>query len=481
MKTIILICLITNTLLSSYSYGKIILVPYNYLTIQTGIDNASIGDTVLVSPGTYVENINFNGKNIVVASLYLTTGDTSFLSQTVINGNRSDFVVTFENGENSYSQIMGFTITDGGMDSVSLLGGGLICNNSSPVIKNNKIVFNSLGYAGMGAIYCINSNAFISRNIIKNNKVVTADHAGAIVCINSNPVISENLIENNSFNFVQYSAGIFCSNSRPLITNNKIISNTGGYVSKGGGGIICINESIADIKFNIIAKNDHDSWSAGVLVKNSQAYVVNNTIYENIYGIIALDTSYVSINSSIIWHTSSFNNSTYIEQGSYIWSKWTDVQDTLWVYSNCGNINIDPLFVDPSNNDFSLQPNSPCVDAGNPFQPKDPDGTWADMGAIYYEQATVLNEGPFIRPRNFSNVFPNPFSTYAIITFHNPQSETYQLVLYNSKGQEVKRIEGRKTEQIEIKRDGLPNGIYFYSLNSKQKTIGTGKVIVGHY
>ena len=253
MKKIILICLITSTLWSSYSYGKIIFVPYNYPTIQTGIDNASIGDTVLVSPGTYVENINFNGKNIVVASLYLTSGDTSYLSQTIINGNRSDFVVTFENGENSYSQIIGFTITDGGMDSVSLLGGGLFCNNSSPTIQNNKIVFNYGGWAGTGAIYCMNSNAFISGNIIKHNEVAGGDHAGAIVCITSNPVISENLIENNRFSFVQYSAGIFCSNSRPLITNNKIISNKGGYVYKGGGGIVCINESIGDIKFNIIA------------------------------------------------------------------------------------------------------------------------------------------------------------------------------------------------------------------------------------
>ena len=51
--------------------------------------------------GTYVENINFNSKNIVVGSRFLTTGDTSYISQTVIDGDRSGSVVSFSDGEDS--------------------------------------------------------------------------------------------------------------------------------------------------------------------------------------------------------------------------------------------------------------------------------------------------------------------------------------------------------------------------------------------
>ena len=46
------------------------------------------------------------------------------------------------------------------------------------------------------------------------------------------------------------------------------------------------------------------------------------------------------------------------------------------------NIIQDPLFVDPENYDFRLQEDSPCIDAGNPDWPRDPDGTRADIGVF---------------------------------------------------------------------------------------------------
>ena len=62
-----------------------LLVPSQYNTIQNAINASVTGDTVLVSPGTYYENINFNGNNIVLASHYLLSNDTSYITSTIID------------------------------------------------------------------------------------------------------------------------------------------------------------------------------------------------------------------------------------------------------------------------------------------------------------------------------------------------------------------------------------------------------------
>ncbi len=61
--------------------------------------------------------------------------------------------------------------------------------------------------------------------------------------------------------------------------------------------------------------------------------------------------------------------------------RYSDIQGG---YEGLGNINADPLFVDADNGDFSLQPNSPCINSGDPESPLDSDGTRADIGASFH-------------------------------------------------------------------------------------------------
>ena len=139
----------------SFLAATIINVPADQPTIQEGINVAVDGDTVLVQPNTYFENINYNGKNISVASLFLTTQDTSYISQTVIDGNQSGCVVTFENGEDSTAVFCGFTITNGlgeyGYPGHS--GGISIFNSAHPVLNYLIIQNNSADWIGGGGIY----------------------------------------------------------------------------------------------------------------------------------------------------------------------------------------------------------------------------------------------------------------------------------------------------------------------------------------
>ena len=52
------------------------------------------------------------------------------------------------------------------------------------------------------------------------------------------------------------------------------------------------------------------------------------------------------------------------------------------------NIFEDPLFVDPTAGDYHLLEDSPCIDAGAPNSPPDPDGTVADIGVFYFDQGS---------------------------------------------------------------------------------------------
>jgi len=106
-----LACLLA--LISASASARIIGVPGDSPTIQAGIDASTYGDTVLVQPGRYLETIDFKGKDIVLGSLYITTQDTSYISKTNIDGNRSGTVVTLKSSETEKAELCGFTVMGG--------------------------------------------------------------------------------------------------------------------------------------------------------------------------------------------------------------------------------------------------------------------------------------------------------------------------------------------------------------------------------
>src|SRR6185437_6866003 len=108
-------------------------VPSDQPTIQAAISAANTGDTVLVAPGTYSENINFSGKAITVTS-------SGGASATVIDGGHAGSVVTFATGEGPSSILNGFTIQNG---TANFEGGGIDISSASPTITNNVIQNNT--------------------------------------------------------------------------------------------------------------------------------------------------------------------------------------------------------------------------------------------------------------------------------------------------------------------------------------------------
>jgi len=239
----------------SFMYSIIINVPADQPTIQAGIDESVHGDTVLVQPGTYFENINYNGKNITLTSMFLTSQDTTYISQTTIDGNQNGSVITFDSGEDSTAVLCGFTIKNGlGTEKFEFFppeeewfyfyyGGGIYCHNSSPyilfnVIENNEAYINySVIDQGFGGGICLSSS---SSKIVNNNISNNFAYDGAGISIsytqNTGPVM---LVNNNIFsNHSEHSGGaIFFSSylysqSTSIIKNN-IFNNTSNF----GGAI----------------------------------------------------------------------------------------------------------------------------------------------------------------------------------------------------------------------------------------------------
>jgi hypothetical protein len=179
-------------ILSSLLTAIIINVPSDQPTIQAGIDIASAPDTVLVQPGTYVENINYYNKSITVASLLLTTQNSLYISQTIIDGNSIGSVVTFEYGEDADAVLYGFTITNGH----SVNGGGIFCESSSPSLKYLLIRDNSTIDFGSG-LYCFDANPSLENVTIADN--TAGWDGGGISChYSSHPILMNSILWDNS-------------------------------------------------------------------------------------------------------------------------------------------------------------------------------------------------------------------------------------------------------------------------------------------
>jgi len=201
--------------------ATVINIPDDQPTIQAGIDLAVDGDTVLVQPGVFPENIDFHGRDILVGSLFATLGDTAFISQTVIDGGVNSSVVTFRNGETQAARLCGFTLRNGAGD-VENSGGGILCVDSSPRLSNLVVTQNSAAY-GAG-IYCSNAAPVIDQTVISGNHYSHASYGWGVYCTAASaPVIDRAIITDNS------GGAIRCSQSSVQVSNSAFRGNSGEY------------------------------------------------------------------------------------------------------------------------------------------------------------------------------------------------------------------------------------------------------------
>jgi len=222
---------------------------------------------------------------------------------------------------------------------------------------------------------------------------------GAILCYNSSDVeISNSTIHDNRAFGTGLGGGIYCYGSDIIIDSANIFNNYAGYA---GGGIY-LDDSDPVITRTIIAGNSASTTGAGIHIEeNSSPEITNVTITENTGalsggGIFIFNTT-PTIKNSIIWNN---ENGTIGVMGTNSFSVTYSCVEGGW--PGIGNVEGDPLFTNPSNYDFSLtwdnypepdETKSAAVDLGDPSSPSDPDGTRADMGAVYFEQTYTALPG----------------------------------------------------------------------------------------
>jgi len=312
-----------------------------FASIQFGIDNAETGDSIFVQSGTYVENINYNGKNIVVQGEDRET--------TIIDGNQTGSVVIFENGEDTTAVLDGFTIQNGqGMgDWSNFYGGGITCKNtSSPYISNVTISNNTAGYGG--GISCQDNSSPTLILITISNNVATNDGGGIHCIYNSSPNLTFVTISNNNTSWD--GGGIYYfSNTNSILTNVLINENIAG---DNGGGIYCrSNTSLTLINVTISGNNDSEGG-----------------------GIYCRDNSHLNLLNCILWN--DLPHEVYFHEDyepNSITISYSDIQggeesivtnNNGTVYWEEGNIDTDPLFCNADSSDYTLAENSPCVSTG---------------------------------------------------------------------------------------------------------------------
>jgi hypothetical protein len=461
MKKIFFIIFILTFLGVTEAYSNILHVPGSYATIQSAINSSSNGDTVLVEPGTYLENINFRGKRIVVTSRYYLNNDPTFINSTIINGSSpsqpdSASCVRITSGEDSTTVLQGFTITGGTGTKWEDIhnagryreGGGILIELSSPVIQNNIII----------------------NNQATNTQGVTSAGGGGMRIGDSYPMILNNAI---LFNSGRYGPGIVLNYTGCIIKNNVICSNSGGQDYNGGSGIW--------------AWQNISTGLPKIFENNS---IVNNSATVGTAGILVWSTT-VTIRNNIVWGNSSPSGVQILLLSGIANVTYCDVQGG---YTGAGNINLDPVFADTN---YILNNNSTCVDKGDSStiynDPEDPQhlgfakypsrGTIRnDMGA-YGGKGTDLISGMLIGiirqnsqvPGNFklSQNYPNPFNPATKISFYIPyyvsrETSNVKIIVYDIAGRIISVLldDNLMPGKYEVKWDGTnyASGIYFYKL-----------------
>ncbi len=445
--------------------------------------------TLIIEPGVRVKLLSSNVDSAFNINT-LGVGVIRIEGRLIAEGTENDTIVFERTGEGRWGSISVLDSSVGvniikyckvsyGKDILHDFGieykGGLAFFDSKGIIEHSIFENNKVG------IWFMRSNIDMRYNLSKNNStgIYINNCLAQITCNNiynnlrtgissrfSNSVISSNIIENSG------ERGISCYETNDSVLDNIIRNNSWGGIE--------LTRSTTVVKSNIIYGSN-----SGIRC-GRQPYLINNTIVNNNYFGIYTDyaASPIIINSIIYGNQHLMTGLTYLD--TVVFANCLLQVDTLPERSIDGGGNIfneDPYFASTSNNEFSLNMNSPCIDAGTPLFVWEGDtivnltpdkyyGLAPDMGAI---ESMITNSSESQKPGSdiLHQNYPNPFSNTTTIKFTIENATSCKLNILNISGNMIKSFDIAGIGEQSIVWDGtdtngdiVQSGIYIYLLIS---------------
>jgi hypothetical protein len=403
--------------LSLPAHAATLIVPDHFSTIQSAILAASSGDTVLVRPGTYVENLNYLGKGLVVMS---ETGPAA----TIIDGSNPAHpdtgTVVIMGGP--MPVLDGFTITGGtgtiGLTEPNGRQGGGVGATGAAIIRNNWITGNEilnptglLVVRGGGIAFRPGVGGFVVGNRVFSNEARStfAARGGGIFASGANIEGNEIFLNFIGDNFIANSSGGGI-HSAGAVRNNVIACNAaggiGGGLTDGGpieGNTIVLNRSINDERQT---SGIHGGWS-----------IHNNAITYNIGKGLDCDESPPGTCNNFFGNT----------------------VDVPSCYQHPLNINLDPRYGDSGDCDASF-----CLLADSPMLPENSPPNCGLIGARGLCTATSVQDIDAPTSPDYASsplvARPNPFNPSTTISFRLDRDSVVELDIVDAQGRVVARL-----------------------------------------
>ncbi len=393
---------------------------------------------------------------------------------------------------NSNANISWCNISDNAIETSIMggTGGGIKIRDSHPIITECSTSGNFGDQRG-GGIDMLGSSSLIITNCTITDNVCSpgAGSGGGIASQGSDMTVTECTISHN-VGAGGGGGGIWISGGNAMITRCAIDSNRATIQMPHmgpGGGIYADCDSLIVDHCTFVDNRDGDpsgGIGSAIHTEGNTSMILTNSIVKGTgfpYWLIGLYGASSSISYSDF----------YLCRGPFVGNLLPGLGELTTTNSNgdsCdvyNNIFLDPLFVDYVNADYHLQEDSPCIDAGDPVSPLDPDSTIADMGRYFYDQSVtgIEYDNNSQIPDEFSlqSPYPNPFNPVTTFKVELPVASWVTLEIFDVSGRSLGFVlDGWRSagfHEVTFDAAGLASGVYVYRLEAGEFS-ASGKMVL---